>query len=277
MTAEREPDSIAAELARDIATDPFPHDDSVSRPPSQRFADEWRPAPETRLTPLQGPDDVEAGDLILVREADSEKRVYGFDVFANYSAHEAVRQSGGVVMLVTGKRGKTQIEAVLAVWPRGSWDTDIERLGEQWITQDEPTRMKVPSTRDIARLGTAEELRARAFNDERFGAWKAAYTAAKVAAERKHAKAAAEREETEERERPLRDAAARINALVGEQIITDGYGRGFSPVLPKWLAQGKRALVYFAGLNALGDLDDAQHAELLTHLATLGLDKPQEG
>lgn len=279
---ERRMDStaVAAELAKAMFIELFPHDETLTKPPSQRFSDDVRPKPEDRFKHVESLADVEVGDMLYVIEADSEKRSYNVDPFSNHTAREALSRRAGSYMVVTGKRGKTQIEAELAIAPRGGWDTDLERLGETLNNSgsSEPIRMKVPSARSIARLGSAEELRVKIVADERFPQWKAAYEAAKVDTERKAAEKRAQAEVMEARERPLRKAAEAVNAIAGTTIVKDGIGRAYAPeIASKWLAEGKRLRVFVAGLAALGEISDEEHAEVLTHLVTLGLFKPEEG
>jgi hypothetical protein len=251
----------------------FPHDETLERPPSQRFSEEQRPRPADRFANVESPDGVEAGDLLYVIEPDSEKRVYNWDVFSNCTAREALTQRGGSFMTVTAKRGTTMIEAVPAVAPRGGFDTDLTRLGEPWMGTIEPTRMKVPSARSIANLGKPEELRARIMADTRFPQWQAAYAAAREQQQRKAAEARAEREAREAREMPLKGAAARVNALVGSEIIIGGWAsKGYTPrIASRWLAESDRLRVHLAGLAPLGRITAEEHREALGHLDMLGL------
>lgn len=264
---------VTAGLALTLFRELFAHDETLSRPPSQRFSDDWRPKREDRFAHVESPAGVEVGDLLFVIEPDSEKRVYGWDVFSNCTAREALTQCGGSFMVVTGKRGTTMIEAVPAVAPRGGFDTDLTRVGEPWMGNSEPIRMKVPSARSIANLGKPEELRARIMADARFPQWQAAYLAAKEQEQRMAAQARVDREAREAREKPLKDAAARVNALVGSEIITGGWvSKEYAPrIASKWLAENDRLRIHLAGLAALGRIATEEHREALGHLDTLGL------
>ncbi|QDN54070.1 hypothetical protein [Streptomyces sp. S1D4-20] len=264
---------VTADLALALFRELFPHDETLSRPPSQRFSSDRQPKREHRFAHVESPAGVEVGDLLFVIEPDSEKRVYGWDVFSNCTAREALRQRGGSFVVVTAKRGTTMIEAVPAIAPHGGIDTDLTRLGEPWMGNSEPTRMKVPSARSIANLGKPEELRARIMADARFPQWQAAYAAAKEQEQRKAAEARVEQEARKTREKPLKDAAAHVNALVGSEIITGGWvSKEYAPrIASKWLAEGDRLRVHLAGLAALGRLTAEEHREALGHLDTLGL------
>jgi hypothetical protein len=263
MTTEAvTPYTLASQLGRLIFSELFPDDPEADRKSQGRRND--IPA-ELRIPDVTTSGDVEADDILVVIDdaayAELSLRT-ARDVVMNQPHTRLVR-----VIAKSSKSLKVQDVDL----NRGNWRTNLTEFGKSY-GYTETRLMLSSSNREIGRLGTVTELREKLLNHPRFAEWQAAYDAAQELHEADEAAAKAAREAKEARQAPVRAAIQQLNALAGEPLVVlwSNEPKG-APGAAEWLGENdfRRVGVYLAGLNAMGEVSDDDHAQARAALAVI--------
>ncbi|MGW7100294.1 hypothetical protein [Streptomyces sp. NPDC054838] len=260
----------AANLARDIWRGIWPHIE-MNDIPQRRHRDNQRPDPSFRLAPLTSGNDVKPGDLVLSLRVDRNYH-YTAESLLTHTAREAVGHFQADVVRVESAADKTLRVRNMVNYPQGGIaGADLRMLGAD-RDHSETVSYRLPSAkRLLARLGTVEDIRAKLAAHPLYTEWEAAYAAALIEEKAEAADTAKWVAEQEKRLAPLRTAVADFNRIAGEKLLRLSVWDESPDIQEEWLRKGNRMRIYLAGLNAVGRLDDTQHAAALEHLRTLGL------
>ncbi|MFD7835668.1 hypothetical protein [Streptomyces sp. NPDC059761] len=260
----------AANLARDIWLGIWPHIE-MSADPHRRWREDQHPDPSFCLTAFTPGDDAKPGDVFLVLTVDQDDLRYS-GILRTHTAREAVRSNDGHLFLVEHVTSKT-IRGYEMMPPRGGYGgSDLDAFGNVRKGADSTSYKLGASSRLLARLGTLDEIRGKLTGHPFYADWQAAHD--KALAEHEEATALREAQEAEHEKEwaPRRAAVAALKELTGEPLVRIGGWRDERVEHESgWLAEGDRLMIYLAGLNAVGRLDDDQHSAALGHLRTLGL------
>ncbi|MGW9069246.1 hypothetical protein ACWGQT_07350 [Streptomyces yangpuensis] len=260
----------AATLAKDIWRGIWPHIEMEKRPDS-RSMDRDRPDPSMRLAPLTSGDDVQPDDLLISIPVDRNYH-YTAETLDTHTARESVGYFNARVVRVHKATGKTLSVYDTVSFPLGGFaGANLEALGNVHEGEEPVTYRLGSAKRLIARLGPVEEIRQRLREHPLYADWTAAYAAAVVEEQEAEAATAKWAAEQERRLAPLRTAIADFNRITGEELVKLSAWDDKPEIREPWLREDDRMRIYLAGLNAVGRLDDDQHAAALNHLRTLGL------
>lgn len=162
---------------------------------------------------------------------------------------------------------------VMIPTPHDGWECDLEGFAERSYDPTEVRLTISTKTRQIGRLGTAAEVRAKIANHPQFDEWAQAYQHAKTI-ERESRDAAVQRAvEQERREQTLLSVAELLKDAVGSHVfVDDQWGRGVMTTTEyRFFLQPPDLRIYLAGLRALGKLDDERYALVQEQLKSVGL------
>jgi hypothetical protein len=255
---------LAEQLSRQLFSSIFPHDPESDRKHSGRRSD----IPAELLIPyVEKPDDVEVDDILVVVEG----AAFG-NALRTYTARDVIMHQPRTSLVRVISKSAKSIKIKYIDLPRGNWRIDLAQFGEvpTWFQHTETRLMFSSTSREIGRLGTAEELRQKLFDHPQFAEWQAAHTAAHEMHKADLAENKAQREAHEARLAPVKAAVQGLADVTGERLVNMAFSntpKGENP----WLEADnfKRVRVYLAGLNAVGDLTDEQHTEAIRHLGVI--------
>ncbi|MEU1824282.1 hypothetical protein ABZ502_17865 [Streptomyces abikoensis] len=259
------------ELARTIVLDLWPHSDALGPWYGRRLAvAEDLPAEHLRVPAVTSASDVQVDDLVLVFD---QRRKNHYDLLGLLTAREAVDDRETAVARVIAKTERT-VTVLDCMMPNGYWSScNLDTFGAARPGAEARTMRLNTSRRQIGYLGSLAGIRQRLINHEDFEAWRTGFAASaaeeQAAQTERQARWAAE----QERLRPLREAAAQLNQIAGEDLMewdcgaTHPYG---GVRLCEWLREPGRLRTYLAGLNAMGAIADGAYILVEQHLDVIG-------
>ncbi|THA72503.1 hypothetical protein E6R60_26600 [Streptomyces sp. A0642] len=248
----------AAELARRIWEEIWPHDENLPAHPRPRArVGKQRPADAYRLSPIDSTADVKPGDLLWVIDFNGNDFRDAHKLEA-LTAREVVRSAGYLARVLSTTAKFLKVHDALQRPQGGFGGTNLDALGEPAVRNPETTNLRMGvSTRLYARLGTVEEIRGRLAAHPAYGEWREAY--ADAVRERDEADAAhrAAEAEAEAVRAQLQAPIDTVNSIAGETLLKRTRGLYFDSVgevkiVNEWLAEGDRLHVYLSGLAHSG-------------------------
>jgi hypothetical protein len=260
-TTEAVDPRITAELlGREIFQSLFPHDAEMGDYHYDREVPK-----EALLKPVEGPEDVTVDSIVLVIDNESWRTT-----LRNYSGLEALGKRGAYVARVVKVSPKSIVVETVREPRSHGYTADLDAFGESLFKDNSERLMFQHATREIGLVGTLDDLREKIAAHPRMEEWRTVRAAAVATREAELAARKAEREAEETRLAPLKAAVQALVDITGERLVNLSYSdvpRGEND----WLEAGefRRVRVYLAGLNALGDLSDDEHAQALAHLDTI--------
>lgn len=234
------------------------------------WLDLWPQTKERSLvTPVRTAGELSVDDLILLDFRADQDSAWNAD---GLTVREAVVSSG--VWRVCSVAGSSVRAYAIAV-PDGTWDRtpDLTKLGVPWLNTPQKRRIHVVTkTRRIVRLAALADLHRQVSVHADFERWQRMYATAE-AEEKEQQDAAAERwARIQESQRPMREAADRLNEIAGETLVWTTFGTQLGALtVDGWLASGERLRTYLSGLATVGKLTAEQYDEGRRCAEVLGL------
>ncbi|MFF1714345.1 hypothetical protein [Streptomyces sp. NPDC058268] len=218
------------------------------------------PPAEVRIPAVTTTDAVAVGDLVVVVDLGGSSGP-AYDALGVLTAKEVMTGSANVAKVVS--TAAKSLTLVMIPTPKDGWECDLEGFAERSF---DPTEIRLTlnaKSRQIGRLGTASEVRAKIADHPEFSAWAQAYQEAK-AIDREAQEAADYRAELAKRRQQTLCSLADLltDAVGGRVFVEDDWGRISTAQRFYFFHQEDTLRIYLAGLHAVGRLDDELYAKV---------------
>lgn len=258
-----------ARAAWALWTSLWPTDSSLRPLRSRRMSSQHGVPQEIQVPQVLTAKDVKVGDLVIY--FDGQDTGYSSnDIGPWMTVREVATGYSARLGRVLSKTEKTFKVQVL-VRPGHNWAVnpltlDVKRVQPEVISMRGRTR-----SREIGVLGNADEVFARIQAHEGFAEWQRLFDETTEVHHEYFRKMGEIRQAKEAADKPLKDAVALVNKLVGEELVRFGWANQGPVVSDDWLAQKGRLGVYVAGLAATGRITAQDESTIIGALARLKL------
>lgn len=218
--------------------------------------DEEKVAPEFRVAYVDGPDDVELGDLLVIFDIPKSESRYGNRKYvSDWLTEREICTSG------TGRGGSVTFGRVVAKSKSFITVNDLFKPGYGFGV--DLTIMTVPSFnvtqtklkgsgqyREVGNLGNMDNFLRRMAKHSEFAAWQNLYREAMQQRDQAANKEDQERKEASAALQVKREKIARLNELVGDELLTLNVFAGAKGEvqMPKWF-NAERLMTYLRGVS----------------------------
>lgn len=240
--------------------------------------DEQKVAPEFRVAYVDGPDDVELGDLLVIFEIPKSESRYGNRKYVNdWLTEREICMSG------PGRGGSVSYGRVVAKSKSFITVNDLFKPGYGFgvdltimtVPSFNVTQTKIKGSgqyREVGNLGNMDNFLRRMAKHSEFAAWQTLYKQAMQQRDVLAGKAEKDREEASAALQVKREKVARLNEIIGDELLTlDVFAGARGEVrLPKWFTLA-RLRTYLMGVGYEKGLSVGVGLEIEQLLKDLGL------